>query len=84
MASDYGDDAGEKMIEDFMRFGERMGERAMYDRAAVVRSTTTSLAPPRTSSAGSCRRTRTRSETVMPSPRARPLADSISRSDMRT
>ena len=33
MASDYGDDAGEKMIEDFMRFGERMGERAMYDRA---------------------------------------------------
>lgn len=33
MASDYGDDAGEKMIEDFARFGERMGERAMYDRA---------------------------------------------------
>lgn len=33
MASDYGDDAGEKMIEDFMRFGERMGEGAMYDRA---------------------------------------------------
>lgn len=33
MASDYGDDAGEKMIDDFMRFGERMGERAMYRRA---------------------------------------------------
>ena len=33
MASDYGDDAGEKMIEDFARFGERMGERAMYERA---------------------------------------------------
>lgn len=33
MASDYGDDAGEKMIEDFMRFAERMGERAMYERA---------------------------------------------------
>ena len=30
MASDYGDDAGEKMIEDFMRFGERMGERVLY------------------------------------------------------
>lgn len=33
MASDYGDDAGSKMIDDFMRFGERMGERAMYARA---------------------------------------------------
>lgn len=33
MASDYGDDAGEKMIDDFMRFAERMGERAMYERA---------------------------------------------------
>ena len=29
MASDYGDEAGSKMIDDFMRFGERMGERAM-------------------------------------------------------
>ena len=38
MASDYGDDAGEKMIEDFARFGERMGERAMYDRARRMRS----------------------------------------------
>ena len=38
MASDYGDDAGEKMIEDFVRFGERMGERAMYDRARRMRS----------------------------------------------
>ena len=37
MASDYGDDAGEKMIEDFMRFGERMGERAMYRRAEQIR-----------------------------------------------
>ena len=33
MAGDYGDEAGEKMIDDFMRFGERMGERAMYERA---------------------------------------------------
>lgn len=33
MASDYGDEAGSKMIDDFMRFGERMGERAMYARA---------------------------------------------------
>lgn len=33
MASDYGDEAGEKMVDDFMRFGERMGERAMYERA---------------------------------------------------
>ena len=36
MASDYGDDAGSKMIDDFMRFGERMGERAMYARAAQM------------------------------------------------
>lgn len=33
MASDYGDEAGEKMLDNFMRFGERMGERAMYARA---------------------------------------------------
>lgn len=33
MASDYGDEAGQKMVDDFMRFGERMGERAMYERA---------------------------------------------------
>lgn len=33
MASDYGDEAGEKMLDNFTRFGERMGERAMYDRA---------------------------------------------------
>lgn len=33
MAGDYGDEAGEKMVDDFMRFGERMGERAMYERA---------------------------------------------------
>lgn len=37
MASDYGDEAGSKMIDDFMRFGERMGERAMYARAAQMR-----------------------------------------------
>ena len=37
MASDYGDEAGSKMIDDFMRFGERMGERAMYTRAAQMR-----------------------------------------------
>lgn len=37
MASDYGDDAGSKMIDDFMRFGERMGERAMYVRAGQMR-----------------------------------------------
>lgn len=34
MASDYGDEAGEKMLDNFTRFGERMGERAMYDRAS--------------------------------------------------
>lgn len=37
MASDYGDEAGSKMIDDFMRFGERMGERAMYARASQMR-----------------------------------------------
>lgn len=37
MASDYGDEAGSKMMDDFMRFGERMGERAMYTRAAQMR-----------------------------------------------
>ena len=36
MASDYGDEAGSKMIDDFMRFGERMGERAMYARAGQM------------------------------------------------
>ncbi len=36
MASDYGDEAGNKMIDDFMRFGERMGERAMYTRASQM------------------------------------------------
>lgn len=38
MASDYGDEAGSKMIDDCVRFGERMGERAMYARAAQMRS----------------------------------------------
>ena len=37
MASDYGDEAGGKMMDDFMRFGERMGERAMYARAVQMR-----------------------------------------------
>ncbi|MDJ1650019.1 MULTISPECIES: hypothetical protein [Gordonibacter] len=37
MSSDYGDDAGEKMIDDFVRFGERMGEKAMYERAGRIR-----------------------------------------------
>ncbi len=36
MASDYGDEAGSKMIDDFMRFAERMGERAMYTRASQM------------------------------------------------
>lgn len=36
MASDYGDEVGSKMIDDFMRFGERMGERAMYARAGQM------------------------------------------------
>ena len=39
MASDYSDEAGSKMIDDFMRFGERMGERAMYARAAQMQKT---------------------------------------------
>ena len=33
MASDYGDDSGEKMLDGFTRFGERMGMRAMYRRS---------------------------------------------------
>lgn len=33
MASDYGDESGEKMLDNFTRFGERMGEAAMRDRA---------------------------------------------------
>lgn len=37
MASDYGDEAGSKMIDGFMRFGERMGERAMYAWAGQMR-----------------------------------------------
>ena len=36
MASDYGDEAGSKMIDDVMRFGERMGERALSARAAQM------------------------------------------------
>ncbi len=45
MASDYGDEAGSKMIDDFMRFGERMGERAMYARAAQMQRTYQSRFP---------------------------------------
>lgn len=33
MPSDYGDDSGEKMLDNFTRFGERMGEEAMRNRA---------------------------------------------------
>lgn len=33
MASDYGDESGEKMLDNFTRFGERMGEEAMRNRA---------------------------------------------------
>lgn len=33
MPSDYGDESGEKMLDDFTRFGVRMGEEAMRDRA---------------------------------------------------
>ena len=33
MASDYGDDSGEKMLDGFTRLGERMGVREMYRRS---------------------------------------------------
>lgn len=33
MASDYGDDSGEKMLDGFTRFGERMGMRVVYRRS---------------------------------------------------
>lgn len=33
MPSDYGDESGEKMLDNFTRFGERMGEEAMRNRA---------------------------------------------------
>ena len=33
MASDYGDDSGEKMLDGFTRFGERMGVREMHRRS---------------------------------------------------
>ena len=33
MPSDYGDESGEKMLDNFIRFGERMGEEAMRNRA---------------------------------------------------
>lgn len=36
MAGDYGDEAGEKMLDNFTRYGERMGERAMYARASQM------------------------------------------------
>jgi hypothetical protein len=37
MASDFGDDFGEKMLNDFTRFAERMGEDAMRRRAEEFR-----------------------------------------------
>ncbi|MGN0035080.1 MAG: hypothetical protein ACI364_05080 [Coriobacteriales bacterium] len=37
MASDFGDDSGEKMLNDFTRFAERMGEDAMRRRADEFR-----------------------------------------------
>lgn len=33
MPSDYGDESGEKMLDNFIRFGEHMGEEAMRNRA---------------------------------------------------
>lgn len=36
MASDYGDESGEKMLDNFYRFGERMGEAAMRERAGKL------------------------------------------------
>lgn len=33
MASDYGDESGEKMLDNFTRFGERMGLAAMQERS---------------------------------------------------
>ena len=36
MASDYGDEAGEKLFDNMMRFGERMGEQAMYRRSSQM------------------------------------------------
>ena len=33
MASDYGDESGEKMLDSFTRFAERRGEFAMRQRA---------------------------------------------------
>ena len=34
MASDYGDESGEKMLDNFTRFGERMGVAAMQERSS--------------------------------------------------
>ena len=37
MASDFGDDSGEKLIDNFTRYAERLGERAMLERAYQVK-----------------------------------------------
>lgn len=37
MASDYGDDSGEKMLDGLTRLGERMGMRAVYQRSDRLR-----------------------------------------------
>lgn len=37
MASDFGDDSGEKLIDSFTRYAERLGERAMIERAHQIK-----------------------------------------------
>lgn len=37
MASDFGDDSGEKLIDNFTRYAERLGERAMLERAYQIK-----------------------------------------------
>ena len=37
MASDYGDDSGEKMLDGFTRLGERVGMRAVYQHSDRLR-----------------------------------------------
>ena len=38
MASDYGDESGEKMLDNFHRYAERMGEQAMRERALKLQA----------------------------------------------
>lgn len=38
MAVDYGDESGEKMLDNFARFAERMGVEAMRSRSAQIKS----------------------------------------------